>query len=78
MIDDAGETPQTTAPDDEIRDAFGGVIGTILDNYAASPARQAAIQEIIRAHERVLQMLSAPRAKSNGGLTGVWLRTKFH
>jgi hypothetical protein len=75
MIEDDDETPQPSA-DDEIRAAFGSVIGAILDGYEASPARQKACEEVLRCHARVLRML-APPPKSNG-ITALWLDSALH
>lgn len=79
QIDDEEENFQTADVADEIGTLFGQLVGAVVDATPHSPVeRRAACDELARCHAKVLQMLAAPRQKSNGGLSGVWLRTKFH
>jgi hypothetical protein len=54
MHEDDDETPEA------LRSAFAHVVGTILDNHPASPARQRAIEATIACHQRVAELLAPP------------------
>ena len=77
MIDDEDESFRTDTAD-EIRAAFGSVIGAILDGYEASPARRKAVEEVLLAHERIRRILATAQNGKAGGVTALWLGTRLH
>jgi len=76
MIEDDDEN-SPTATVDEIRAAFGSVAAAIIDSHPPSPARQGAIEVVIRAHERVRTILATSR-EANQGVAMLWLRSRMH
>ncbi|HMF28067.1 MAG TPA: hypothetical protein VKE42_04805 [Candidatus Cybelea sp.] len=77
MIDDEDESFRTDTAD-EIRSAFGGVIGAILDTHEPSPARRKAVEEVLLAHERIRRILATAQNGKAGGVTALWLGTRLH
>ena len=74
MTCDADE-PHTMTDADEIREAFGTVIGAILDNHPETPARQRAIELVIACHTAVDRALSVPTIN---GISACWIRHHLH
>jgi hypothetical protein len=77
MIDDEDESFRTDTAD-EIRAAFGSVIGAILDGYEASPARRKAVEEVLLAHERIQRIFATAQNGKSSGLTALWVNTALH
>jgi len=68
------EEPTPTAADDLLRAAFAGVVAAVIDAHPiASPAREAAIREIVACHGRLARLLASPPDVSELWLSGPWL-----
>jgi hypothetical protein len=76
-IEEDDEPQMTSSAEDELelRQAFGTVIGAILDTYPESPARQTAIGLVISCHTAVDRTLSTPTIN---GISACWIRNRLH
>jgi hypothetical protein len=75
MTCDEDEQQMTSSAADEIRAAFGTVIGAILDNHPESPTRQKAIELVIACHTAVTRTLETPTIN---GISACWIRHHLH
>jgi len=73
-IEDDDEN-QPTSGADEIRRAFAGVIGAILDTHRHSPACRRAVEEVLNAHERIRRIFETAQNGKSNGLTALWVGT---
>jgi hypothetical protein len=75
MTCDEDEQRMTSSAEDELRQAFGTVIGAILDTHSESPTRQRAIELVISCHATVSRVLSTPTIN---GISATWMNTRLH
>ena len=69
------DEPQMTSAEAELREAFGQVIGTVLDTHPESPARQHAVDLLLACHAAVSRVLSTPTIN---GISATWMNTRLH
>src|SRR5262249_9845936 len=67
MIDDEDESFRTDTAD-EIRAAFGSVIGAILDGYEAPPGGGKVVEEVLLAQERIRRILAQRKTQKRASL----------